>query len=600
MPIRRAPRGSRLAAQNDVVVVTVNQRLNIFGHLDLSAFGGEAFRLSGNAGTLDMVASLEWVRDNIAAFGGDPGNVTIFGESGGGAKVSTLLAMPRAKGLFHRAIIQSGAAVRLRTKERALALTECVLRHLGSAAATVDALQAVPVEHLLAAVEPAQQALGPSPTPLFDRYPFGPVVDGDVLPAQPFDPVASDVCADVPLIIGDMKTETTNFLAIVDQVWDRSLTEAEMRQRVEAIAGEHAGRVIELYGQLYPGLNPAERLIAITTDSNFRIRSLVLAQRRAALKRGPVWMYSFEWETPVLGGKLKSPHAMDVPFVFNTLDLTNATGGSAGRAGAGGHDVVGVGGVRPQRPAGSSRRSRPGRSTTPTNRATLMLDKVCRIENDPRGEARRLWQDITGTVYRGTRSMQVQTVTGPIGLDQLGRTLMHEHLFIAFPGAEFDPSAQFDRAGFVAEAVRRLTAVAHRTWRAQLRRSLPDRTRPRRRADAGNRRKIRDERGLHHRLLFRGDGPAGLLARPDGGGNRRTVYPRDHPRHRHDRGQGRRDQGGDRRAGDHRAGAQVPRSRLHRAEGDQRADHHPYAGRLGGPGAAGGVRQGRRARRIVA
>jgi para-nitrobenzyl esterase len=390
-------RGSRLAARHDVVVVTVNQRLNIFGHLDLSVFGGEAFQLSGNAGTLDMVASLKWVRDNIAAFGGDPANVTIFGESGGGAKVSTLLSMPRAKGLFHRAIIQSGAAVRLRTPDRALALTECVLRHLGSEAATMASLQAVAVEHLLAAIEPAQKAVGPSPTPFFDRYPFGPVVDGNVLPAQPFDPVASDIMADIPIIIGDMKTETTSFLAIVDRVWDRSLTETELRQRVEAVAGPDTGRVIELYGQLYPGLNPAERLIAITTDSNFRIRSLVLAQRRAAQNRAPVWMYSFEWETPVLGGKLKSPHAMDVPFTFNTLDLTNATGGSP--------DAQALADTMSSVWAAFARNGRPDHPSIPawpvynaTTRATLILDKVCRIDNDPRGETRQLWQEITGTV----------------------------------------------------------------------------------------------------------------------------------------------------------------------------------------------------------
>ena len=387
-------RGSRLAARNDVVVVTVNQRLNIFGHLDLSDAGGDAFRYSGNAGTLDMVAALEWVRDTIAGFGGDPDNVTIFGESGGGAKVSTLLAMPRARGLFHRAIIQSGAAVRLRTRERALALTECVLRHLGVGAAS---LKAMPVARLLAAIEPAQKALGASPTPLFDRYPFGPVVDGDVLPAQPFDPAASSVCADVPLMIGDMKTETANFLAVVDRVWDRSLTAVEMRQRVESIAGPHTGRVVELYGQLYADMNPAERLIAITTDSNFRIRSLVLAQRRAALNRGPVWMYSFEWETPVLGGRLKAPHAMDVPFTFNTLDLTNATGGRP--------DALALADTMSSVWAAFARNGRPDHASIPAwpvydsaTRATLVLDKVCRIENDPRAEERRLWQDITGSV----------------------------------------------------------------------------------------------------------------------------------------------------------------------------------------------------------
>ena len=385
--------GSRLAAQNDVVVVTVNHRLNIFGHLDLSAVGGEAFRHSGNAGTLDMVAALEWVRDNIAAFGGDPGNVTIFGESGGGAKVSTLLSMPRAKGLFHRAIVQSGAAVRLRTRERALALTECVLRHLG---ATADTIQSVPVADLLAAIAPAEDALGRPPLPLFDRYPFGPVVDGDVLPAQPFDPVASDICADVPLLIGDMRHETANFLAVVDSVWDRTLTATGMRQRIEAIAGEHTGRVVDLYDRLYPGLNPAERLIAATTDCNFRIRSLVLAQRRTALNRGPVWMYSFEWETPVLGGRLKAPHAMDVPFVFNTLDLTNATDGDPGaQALADTMSSVWAAFARNGRPDHPSIPAWPAYDNAV--RATLVLDKTCRIENDPRGEERRLWQHITGT-----------------------------------------------------------------------------------------------------------------------------------------------------------------------------------------------------------
>ncbi|HVZ07537.1 carboxylesterase/lipase family protein [Rhodopila sp.] len=320
-------RGSRLAKQNDVVVVNVNQRLNIFGHLDLSAVGDETFRHSGNAGTLDMIAALEWVRDNIAAFGGDPGNITVFGESGGGGKVSTLLAMPRAAGLFHRAIIQSGAAVRLRTQERAHALTACVLRHLGLTSA--EALLDVPASDLLAAVNPAQQALGPSPMPLLDRYPFGPVVDGDILPAQPFDPAAPDISADIPLMIGDMKDETAYFLAADDRFWNRTLTEAELRDRVAALAGGRTDDVLDVYGRLYGHLNPAERLLAIATDANFRIRSLVLAQRRAAKNRGPVWMYSFEWETPVLDGRLKAPHVLDVPFVFNTLDLTNATDGGA-------------------------------------------------------------------------------------------------------------------------------------------------------------------------------------------------------------------------------------------------------------------------------
>lgn len=391
-----APRvwGHRLAHKHDVVVVTVNQRLNIFGHLDLSAVGGEAFRHSGNAGTLDMIAALEWVRDNIAHFGGDPGNVTIFGESGGGAKVCVLLTMPRAVGLFHRGIIQSGAVIRLRTRERALALTGHVMQQLG--ATSVADLQAVPVADLLGAIKPAEAALGASPYPLFDRYAFGPVVDGDIVPAHPFDPGASMVQPDIPIIIGDMKQETASYLAPVDAVWNRTLTHEDMLHRVAPLAGKHTGRVIELYDRLCHGMSPAEELIAITTDSNFRIRSWVLAQRRAALGRGKVWMYSFEWETPVFDGRLGAPHAMDVPFTFNTLDLTNATGGAPAAA-ALSETMAGLW-------CTFARTGMPEYDAVPAwpqydaaERAILVLDRVCRIERDPNGEARRLWQDITAT-----------------------------------------------------------------------------------------------------------------------------------------------------------------------------------------------------------
>ena len=237
--------GSRLARRGDVVVVTVNQRLNIFGFLDLSAVGGADFAASGNAGTLDMVAALEWVRDNIERFGGDPGNVTIFGESGGGGKVCTLLAMPSARGLFHRAIVQSGAAVRLRERDRAARLTDAVLKTLGLTSRDIGKLQSLPMAQLLAAVEPSLKAIGPAPLPLFDRYPFGPVVDGTIVPQHPFDHGAPAVSADIPLLIGDMKDEMASFLARDDKVWHRTLTEREMRDRVAAVAGEHTDHVID-------------------------------------------------------------------------------------------------------------------------------------------------------------------------------------------------------------------------------------------------------------------------------------------------------------------------------------------------------------------
>jgi para-nitrobenzyl esterase len=387
--------GSRLAKRGDVVVVTVNQRLNILGFLDLSAVAGPDFAASGNAGTLDMIAALGWVRDNIDRFGGNPGNVTIFGESGGGGKVCTLLAMPSARGLFHRAIVQSGAAVRLREPERAARLTESVLKTLGLTSRDVGKIQSLPATQLLAAVEPAVAAIGPAPQPLFDRYPFGPVVDGTIVPQHPFDQEAPAVSADIPLLIGDMKDEMASFLARDDKVWHRTLTEQEMHDRISSVAGNHTELVVETYRRLYPGATAAERLVSTLTDCNFRIRSLIVAKHKAMQVRAPVYMYSFEWETPLHGGRLKSPHALDVPFTFDTIDLTNATDRSeaahrlaatmSGAWAAFAHTGVPQHASIPRWPAYDL-----------TSRATMILDAECRIENDPRGETRELWQTITG------------------------------------------------------------------------------------------------------------------------------------------------------------------------------------------------------------
>ncbi|HEV2301442.1 MAG TPA: carboxylesterase family protein, partial [Stellaceae bacterium] len=175
---RAVTEGANLARRGDVVVVSVNHRLNIFGFLHLADIGGERWAHSGNAGMLDLVAALEWVRDNIAGFGGDPGNLTIFGESGGGGKVSVLLRMPAARGLFHRAIIQSGATIRVSTRERAGALAEAVLKELGIARGDCDRLQGVPADRLAAAIAPASRSVGRPPLPLLDRYDFGPAADG--------------------------------------------------------------------------------------------------------------------------------------------------------------------------------------------------------------------------------------------------------------------------------------------------------------------------------------------------------------------------------------------------------------------------------------
>ena len=387
--------GMRLCKRGDVVLVTVNQRLNIFGHLDLSDVGGADYAQSGNAGTLDMIAALHWVRDNIAAFGGDPGCVTIFGESGGGGKVSTLLAMPSARGLFHRAIVQSGASVRLRTQDRASKLTEAVLHALGLSRASLATLHTLSVAQLLAAIEPAVKAIGPSQSPLFDRYPFGPVVDGTLLPHQPFDPEAPAVSADIPLIIGDTTHEAALFLARDDKVWFGTLTEAEMRARVASVAGTRADRVVETYQRLMPGANPAQRLIATLTDGQFRIRSLVMAERKAAQAAAPVWMYSFAWQTPLFDGRLGAPHAIDVPFTFDTLEFTNATDRSAAAHAL----AAAMSGAW----AGFAHTGVPGHASLPAwptyttnDRATMVLAADCHVARDPGRETRELWAEIAG------------------------------------------------------------------------------------------------------------------------------------------------------------------------------------------------------------
>jgi para-nitrobenzyl esterase len=291
--------GTNLAQRGDVVVVSVNHRLNIFGFLHLDDIAGAGWMHSGNAGMLDIVAALRWIHDNIAAFGGDPGNVTVFGESGGGGKVSVLLAMPAAKGLFHRAIIQSGAAIRVSTRERASALAAQALRELGLRGQECERLLEQPPERILAAIAPAVRAVGRSRWPLLDRYDFGPVVDGADLPQHPCDPDAPEIGDDIPMLVGGTREESAFFLADDDQVWNGVLSEAELRQRVAAVAGAEADALLAVYNAAMPQASPEDRLIKALTGSNFWIRTVLLAERYAARPhRAPVYMYSLDWQSP--------------------------------------------------------------------------------------------------------------------------------------------------------------------------------------------------------------------------------------------------------------------------------------------------------------
>lgn len=299
--------GANLAGQG-VVVVSVNHRLNVFGYLDLPEVEG-----SGNAGMLDLVASLEWVRDNIAAFGGDPGNVTIFGESGGGAKVSYLLAMPRAKGLFHRAVIQSGPGVKALPRDRAAGLRTDLYKELGLAEGDVAGLRAAPADKLLAA---ARAAEAKQPGAGFDRSGFSPVVGDSVLPNQPWDPKAPDTARDVPVMIGINKDEMTLFMASAP--WFGKLDDAGLEKMAAAIYGPRAPAVLAALRKDFPVDSPTYLATHLTTYGRMFAGSVQIAERKAAQGGAPAYLYLLAWQTPV--GPFRSPHTLEIPLVFDNVE----------------------------------------------------------------------------------------------------------------------------------------------------------------------------------------------------------------------------------------------------------------------------------------
>jgi para-nitrobenzyl esterase len=313
--------GAALSRRGDVVVVTLNHRLNALGYLHLADLGGEDFAGSGVAGLLDVVLALQWVRDNAEAFGGDGGNVTIFGESGGGSKVSMLLAMPAAEGLFQRAVIQSGPGLRGVEARDATDLAERLLAHLGLTSRQLDRLQDLPHEQLTATLA-AMPAQAPDSTRLWSpaagaAFSFRPVVDGKYMRAHPFDPVAAPSAASVPLIIGSNKDEAALFLAADPR--RRRLDEQELRERVAPLLGERLDEVLAVFRANRPEASPWDLLLAIGSEGT-RSSSIRLAERKLAGGRAPVFMYLFTWESDHLGGLFKAAHAMEVPFVFGGGD----------------------------------------------------------------------------------------------------------------------------------------------------------------------------------------------------------------------------------------------------------------------------------------
>ena len=319
--------GRNLAEKGDVVVVTLNHRLNVLGFLDLSAYG-EKYAHSGNSGLLDLVAALEWVQDNIANFGGDASNVTIFGQSGGGGKVSTLLATPAAKGKFHKAIVQSGAMLRTMDSRWSRRIGAAVVEELGITPCRIDEISKVPFEDLLAAGEKVIARLKPEAEKQgFASFIFGwaPTVDGSVLPRQPFDPQAPEQSKDIPMLIGTTIHEFS-MSTYIPQL--RIINQDAAVEYLKSRYGDRTDEFLELFENTYPGYEPKD---LIDTDFIFRPSAIEQAGLKSRQGGAPVYMYMFAWESPVLDGILRSTHCMEIPFVFNNADVhASMTGGGTG------------------------------------------------------------------------------------------------------------------------------------------------------------------------------------------------------------------------------------------------------------------------------
>ncbi|MGN0067273.1 MAG: carboxylesterase/lipase family protein [Bacteroides sp.] len=318
--------GANLARKGDVVVVTLNHRLNVLGFLDLSAFG-EKYAASGNVGLLDLVAALQWVKENIAHFGGDAGNVTIFGQSGGGGKVSTLLATPSAKGLFHKAIVQSGSMLRTMEARYSRRIGAAVVEELGLKPGKIDDITNIPYNQLLAAGEKAvARVKAEAEKEGISTFIFGwaPTVDGKLLPAQPFDPQAPEQSRDVPVIIGTTQHE---FCMSTYVPAFRGITKEKAEEQMRAKYGERTNDFLTAFEKAYPDYKPQD---LIDTDFIFRPGAVEQANMKANQGGAPVYMYLFRWESPVMDGILRSTHCLEIPFVFNNVVRhASMTGGGA-------------------------------------------------------------------------------------------------------------------------------------------------------------------------------------------------------------------------------------------------------------------------------
>ena len=367
--------GEALAKKGDVVFVSINHRLNILGFLDLSACG-EKYAKSANVGVLDIVKALEWIQKNIEQFGGNPADVTILGESGGGGKVGTIMCMPAAKGLFHKAIIQSGTLINTMTKEKSQALGLAVLENLGLTPDEVEKLETIPYKELVkAGNEAIAKTSGPRKPGSPTMFGFAPSADGDVLLQQPFSPGFATISKNIPLMIGSTLNEL-----MPTAYGEKDLTLEAAKERLAKEYGDKTDEYISLFAEAYPDFTPQDLL---SVDKTFRPFTIRTADARAQETDAPLYVYFLAWKSGVDNASKGSFHGLDIPLAFNTVDLrADWTGNTeeawklADKMSSAWINFVKTGnpnveGVLPM-----------WEQYTPENGATMYFDNECRIVNN--------------------------------------------------------------------------------------------------------------------------------------------------------------------------------------------------------------------------
>jgi para-nitrobenzyl esterase len=370
--------GENLSKKGNIVLINLNHRLNALGFMNLSDFG-DKYKYSGNVGIMDLVAALQWINKNIAQFGGDPDNVTIFGQSGGGGKVTALLGAPSAQGLFHKAIIHSGARTYFLEDKYSKMIGQGVLKELGLKSSEVDSLQKIPYEILIAASNKVIRRLNDeiknTEVPLYNsNFSWNPCVDGNFMPFHPTAKEALTLNAEVPIIIGSNKNESGPFSQSVTG-GPKTIEEAEKKLR--RTFGDKTDEYIELVKKIYP--HASRPIDFVNIDTGYRTRTLALAAHRS--QTNPVYVYFFQWNSPVIDGRFQSHHSLEIPFVFNNIDKCREMTG-------GGKEAYKLAGKMSQAWINFARTGNPNREQLPSwpvfseaNGSCMVFDNVCEVRS---------------------------------------------------------------------------------------------------------------------------------------------------------------------------------------------------------------------------